>query len=177
MESGLYTPELVLGELGIEPGMSVVDLGTGAGHFALAAAHMVIPGGHVYALDVQRELLEKVQKQAEDQGIDTLTVVWGDIEKTGGTMLRDDSIDKAVIANVLFQLQNIEAALREVLRILKPGAQLLIIGWSDGERVFGPRPEDVVSQAEVRTLTEGLGFRFVRDVAVGKHHYGFMLHK
>jgi ubiquinone/menaquinone biosynthesis C-methylase UbiE len=177
MKSGLFSPEIVLGELGIEPGMSVVDLGTGAGHFALAAAHLVIPGGQVYALDVQRELLARVQQQAESLNLDTLTTIWGDMERTGGTQLRDDSIDRAVIVNVLFQLENIEGVLAEIQRVLKPGGKLMVIGWSDTKGVIGPHPDHVIPEAQILMLTDAQRLRFIRNFPAGDHHYGFIVEK
>jgi ubiquinone/menaquinone biosynthesis C-methylase UbiE len=53
-------PETILSGFDLKSGMHVADLGTGSGFYALAAAHLVGSKGRVYAIDVQKDLLDRI---------------------------------------------------------------------------------------------------------------------
>jgi precorrin-6B methylase 2 len=76
-------------ELGVDLGMKVVDLGAGSGFYTIEAAKLVRSGGRVYAVDVQQDLLAKLKNSAALAGLRNIEVVWGNIEKIGGTKLRE----------------------------------------------------------------------------------------
>ena len=72
-------PENNIQQFALEPGMSVADLGSGAGFYALAAAKAVQNGnGKVYAIDVQKELLDRTAHEASQRGLSNVQIVWGD---------------------------------------------------------------------------------------------------
>ena len=52
-------PQQNIEKVNVDPGMKIADLGSGAGHYSIAAAKLVGPSGNIYAVDVQKELLEK----------------------------------------------------------------------------------------------------------------------
>jgi len=152
--------------------MKVGDFGTGSGHYARAAAAVVGTGGRVYAIDVQENVLKhlKLNTHAEHNG--TIDAVWGDIEKAGGTHLRDGSLDAAIVANVLFQIENRFGLLAELRRVLKPEGKLLVIDWAGGYGGMGPASERVVTEHEAEAFFINGGFHKVKSFRAGAHHYG-----
>ncbi len=163
---------------GLEPGMIVADLGAGSGFYALAAARAVGETGRVYAVEVQKELLTRIKNTASKEGIYTIEVIWGDLEEIGGSKLRDNSVDRVIVSNILFQLENHELFTREAFRILRPHGEALIVEWSGSFGGVGPRPEQVIAEADARALFERNGFSFVRSLSnPGEHHYGFIVKK
>ncbi|MEX1027099.1 MAG: methyltransferase domain-containing protein [Candidatus Paceibacterota bacterium] len=161
--------------LGLQPGQHVADLGAGAGYYTLAAAELVGSGGKVFAIDVRKDMLEKIKSTATDEGYSNVEVAWGNIEVENGTRLRSDSIDAVIIANTLFQIDDPAGMARETARILKPGGKVLVVDWSGSYGGLGPAEDQVVPEETARELFELAGFTPANDVPTGEHHYGFVM--
>lgn len=170
-------PTSILSQCDLKSGMHVADLGTGSGFYALAAAHLVGAKGRVYAIEVQKDLLDRVKNNAVREGLHNVEVVWGDVEQAGGTKLRDASMDMVIISNTLFQIEDKERFIREAARILKTGGKALLVEWSDSADVSGPDPRHVVNKASARALFERAGFTVERELPAGSHHYGLIMVK
>lgn len=164
-------------QMGLKEGMKVGELGAGSGHYALAAAHIVGASGKIYAVDVQEELLKQVKDSAHQQHLRNVETVWGDVEKKGGTKLRDGALDAAIIANTLFQVERKEGAVAEIDRILAPGGRLLVIDWAGSYGGIGPLPSHVVSEQAAEKLFIDVGFHKVKDFRAGAHHYAIVFTK
>src|SRR6266849_8246390 len=65
----------------LQPGESVLDIATGTGHLALAAAQAVGPSGKVTGLDLTREMLEQAKRKAEANGVTNAEWREGDAER------------------------------------------------------------------------------------------------
>lgn len=170
-------PQKNIESLGLQEGSVVVDLGAGSGFYSLAAANMVGKGGKVYSIDVQQDLLARIKNTAHAQGIHNIEVIHGDIEKIGGTRLREHSADAALLCNVFFQVEKKEECLQEIIRILKPGGRILVVDWMDSFGGMGPQPSQVIEEQEARTLLEKEGFVYVSALEAGDHHYGLVYRK
>lgn len=170
-------PRSNLAQFGLGPGMQVADLGAGSGHYTIPAAHLVGGRGVVYAIDVQQDLLDLIKSRAAEDGAHNVQVVWGDIEHIGGTRLRDESIDRVIISDALFQVEDKARFLAEAFRIVKRGGKLLLVDWSDTSSVAGPDAHHIVSRTEATGLLERGGFRYEREISAGAHHYGLIFKK
>lgn len=170
-------PTKVIEQCGIQAGMEIVDLGSGSGFYSLAAGKALMATGKVYAVDVQKDLLTKLKNHATKEGIYNIEVVWGDIEKLGGTKLRDFSADLVLLCNVFFQVEDKPSIIKEIKRILKPGGRMLLVDWSGSFGGLGPHAEAVVKKDVAKNLFEKAGFHLDREVDAGAHHYGFILKK
>lgn len=164
-------------QMGLKEGMKVGELGAGSGHYALAAAHVVGASGKVYAVDVQEDLLKHVKDSAHQQHLRNIETVWGNIEKTGGTKLRDHALDAAILANTLFQLEHKEGAVTEIDRILAPGGRLLVIDWSGSYGGIGPKPDHVVTEQSAERFFIDAGFHKEKNFRAGAHHYAIVFTK
>jgi ubiquinone/menaquinone biosynthesis C-methylase UbiE len=158
-------------------GSSVADFGSGSGHYSMALAMAIGDKGKVYAVDIQKELLERLKNDANQKGIFNIEVIWGDVEKEGGSHIKSEFIDAVVISNLLFQVPQKEAVAKEALRILKKGGRLLLIDWSDSFGGLGPQNDAVVSKEKAKALFESVGFVIDREIQVGDHHYGLIFRK
>ena len=161
-------------QLDIKPGTTVVDFGAGTGFYSLAAARAVGSHGKVYAVEVQKDLLDRLKNTASREGLHNIEVVWGDIEKSGGTRLRGTSVDYVIISNVLFQASDRSSTVAEAKRILKQGGRVLLVEWSDSGSVSGPDPRHLIKADEAQTIFEQEGFSVEKQIEAGEHHYGFI---
>lgn len=149
----------------------MADIGTGSGFYALEAARRVGHSGRVYAVDVQKDLLDRLRNQAASLGLRNLEVVWGDAEKINGTRLGDRSVDRVVASNVIFQARKRDDMALELKRIIKPGGRLLIIDWSGASPMS---PKTLATEASVKAMFEKYGFKEEQSFRAGDHHYGLI---
>ena len=164
-------PASNLAKLGLTEGMKVVDLGAGSGFYSIEAGRRVGASGRVYAVDVQKDLLERLRSTASSQGIRNIEVVWGDAEKIGGTKLREGLADRVIASNILFQVEHRDDFCLEIKRILKQGGEVMVIDWSE---VSTLSPKSVVTSMQAQTLFEKSGFKLEQSFAAGDHHYGMV---
>ncbi len=165
-------PASNLAKLGLTEGMKVVDLGAGSGFYSIESAKKVGSSGRVYAVEVQKDLLERLRSVAAKDGLRNIEAVWGNIEKIGGTKLREAIADRVIASNVLFQITKPDDFALEIKRILKPGGKLLLVDWSE---VSTLGPKTVVPQMKAETLFEKNGFKLDQTFGAGDHHYGLVL--
>ena len=112
----------------LPPGAQVLDVATGTGWAALAAAQHVGPTGRVLGVDLAPELLERARQKVAAAGLTHVEFRAGDAQRLD---LGHQSFDVALCASALFFVPDMLAALREWHRVLKPGGQ---VGFSG----FGP---------------------------------------
>jgi ubiquinone/menaquinone biosynthesis C-methylase UbiE len=170
-------PQSNLEKFGLSEGSIIADLGAGSGFYTLAAARLVKESGKVYAVDVQQELLARLKNVAHQSKMHNVEVIHGNIEKVGGTYIRENSIDAALICNVFFQVDQKEEFLKEVKRILKVNGRILFIDWEDSFGGMGPQPEHVVTEKSAEEYLQKAGFTRVDSFDAGDHHYGFIFRK
>ena len=167
-------PKENIAALGLADGMSVADFGAGGGVQSLLAAKEVA-SGKVYAIDVQKGLLSKIQSDAEDQGITNIEVIWANLEKENGSGLGDNSMDAIIVVNILFLVENMEAFVLEIKRVLKAGGKVLVVDWNDSYGSLGPQPENILLEDDAQKLFKNNGFEINKTLPnSGDHHYGFI---
>jgi ubiquinone/menaquinone biosynthesis C-methylase UbiE len=118
--------QTIIERSGIEPGMKVLDLGSGSGTFTLDFARTVGGRGKVYALDMQAGMLKQLQeKLAKPENEDIKNVEM--VQAGAGKMPFDDaSLDMVLMVSMLQEIRNQREALAEIKRVLKPGGVLAV---------------------------------------------------
>lgn len=169
------TPSLCLSQFHLEPGMVVADLGCGSGAYTFEIASKVAPTGKVYAVDVQKGLVDKLANECKQKNLTHVSVLWDDMDDANGIALQTESIDRIVIANTLFQIEDIQKFASEVKRILKPKGSVLIIDWAESFGGIGPAKEHVVTKERAQEIFEKVGLFTTKTINAGEHHYGFVV--
>src|SRR3989344_1060034 len=118
-------PVKILRALGMREDMIVADLGAGTGFYSVPASHMV-PAGKVYAVEIIKDYLKTLQNKAKESHLENLECLWGNIEKIGGTKIKDRIADRVIASNILFQVEDRGKFLEEAFRILKPHGKILL---------------------------------------------------
>lgn len=176
--SKLLDPNFLLQKLAVRQKMIVADLGCGAvGHFVFPTAHLVGKDGQVYAVDIQKSILQNIEKRAETENLENIVCVWSDLERYGATKVESESVDAALLINMLFQNKDRLTILKEARRLLKIGGRLLVVDWMLTDAPFGPPLEGRVDPAWVEQMADNLGLRLKERFTAGKYHYGLIFEK
>ncbi|MFY9726709.1 MAG: arsenite methyltransferase [Bryobacteraceae bacterium] len=150
-ETGQVPKEAVLASLGcgnptalarLEPGETVLDLGSGGGIDVLLSARRVGPTGKAYGLDMTDEMLALARENQKKAGIRNAEFLKGEIENIP---LPDNSVD-VIISNCVVNLSgDKDRVMRESFRVLKPGGRFAV---SDVV-VAGEVPDEVRKSVEL----------------------------
>lgn len=170
-------PKQNIAQASFSDGMVVADLGSGSGFYSIEAARAVSPTGKVYAVDIQKDLLERLKNEANRAHVRGIDVICGDLEKLGGTKIREASVDRVIAANILFMIEDKKTFINEIKRILKPKGSVLLVDWAASFSQMGPHPDHVVYKDKAVQLFDEMGFKVEKEISAGSHHYGIIFRK
>uniref|UniRef100_A0A7C4CEU9 Methyltransferase domain-containing protein n=1 Tax=candidate division WOR-3 bacterium TaxID=2052148 RepID=A0A7C4CEU9_UNCW3 len=119
----LAPAEATMHRLALGPGMRVVEVGCGTGVLTCAIAQRILPSGVVFAVDIQPQMTEKTQRRAARLGLENITTLIAP-----ATKLPFDIYDADLVcfAQALGEIGDRVEALKEALRVLKPGGVLAV---------------------------------------------------
>ncbi len=159
--------------MGVKRGMTVADLACGPGFFTLPLASLVGYSGIVYAVDANPTMLGHLRAMiaTSDAQSKTTRVIQPDVSNTG---IPSDSVDVALFANVLHDIEDKKTFLTEVKRICRPGAAVVDIDWRKVKTEMGPPFEIRLTEAESRNILAASGLHITKSIDAGPHHYGLV---
>jgi ubiquinone/menaquinone biosynthesis C-methylase UbiE len=126
-----------------KPAMKILDLASGTGEPAISLAVRVGAGGHVTALDLSSDLLQVASERAQQRGLTNFCTQQADAHRLP---FADQSFDLVTSRFGVMFFEDCEKALREVHRVLKPGARACFLAWGPFEQPYWSSTIGVVVQ-------------------------------
>lgn len=161
--------------LQLSPGTRLLDVATGTGAVALQACRWVGEEGHVTGCDLATGMVSLARREAEARGLAGISFCEMDAESLDG---EDASFDAVTCAFSLFQFPDMDRALTEMWRVLRPGGRLGLSNWGAGYfspvaslqrnlfREFGIKPlltNPIATQPDaLRTMLDRASFASVK---------------
>lgn len=117
-----FSPEQLLNRIPLKSTDHILDFGAGTGYFTIPAAKRV--DGQVFALDIDRDMLEMISQKAAEEGLTNI------VPLLGGNIaipLPDASIDVVIASLVLHEIHPLAATLTQIKDVLKGDGYLVVI--------------------------------------------------
>lgn len=164
----LLQPAKLLRSLGLRAGDTLADIGCGPGFFTLPAAEIVGARGLVYAADIQGDMLSTVKTRAAEANLTNVQVI-----KSSDTQvpIRPASVDMALMAFILHELDQRARFLHRVSRLLKPTGKLVVIEWEQQSDAPGPPANIRISAEDVIKDGEAAGLALAEQRSLNALHY------
>jgi ubiquinone/menaquinone biosynthesis C-methylase UbiE len=161
--------------LQVKPGDRVLDIGAGPGYMTLILAARVGPTGRVYAIERSDAALAFLARLQAERGLAQITRIHADAAKL---VSAEPPADSALVTLVLHHADDSEAILRNVHRMLRPGALALIGEFHpEGPCKIGAPKDHRLAPDTVQGWCESAGFSVVGYRRQTPEHYRLLIER
>lgn len=147
-------------QLKLEPGMVLCDLGCGNGYWTLPMARKVGEQGKVYAVDIQREMLQLLRQRADRFDLNNIQPVLGTIDDP---KLPAEELDMVLMVDVYHEFSHPQSMLWEIRRSLKPTGVIALLEYRDEDRTVPIKLLHKMSKRQIMKEYQANGFKLVRE--------------
>jgi arsenite methyltransferase len=152
-----------IAKLKIKPGEVIVDIGAGSGLFSPPLAKAAAPSGKVYAVDIDKELLDHISKRAKEQHATNIQTVLG---KFGDPNLPATDVDLAFINDVLHHIEDRAGYLKNLARYMKPSGRIVVIDFYPELGSHKKEPALQITKEQTTAWMNAIGFKPVEEFAL-----------
>jgi len=139
--------EAMLAALELKTGESVADIGAGTGYYTRRLAAAVGPGGCVYAVDIQREMLDLLTNKLAAVGITNVVPVLGAVDDP---KLPDACADLILMVDVYHEFDHPHEMVTAMCRALKPGGRMVFVEYRLEDPAVPIKPIHKMTEAQLR---------------------------
>ncbi len=166
------SPSQIIDSLGIRKGDIVADIGCGSGAYVFASSKEVGDKGKVYAVDIHKEMLDKINREADKANIINIDTILADAEDK--IHIENYSCDLVILSNILSEVFDIKKVLDEAKRILKPDGIILVIDWKKTEHNLSLKRHNILEEEKIIAILAKEGMSIKRHFPAGHFHYAFL---
>ena len=160
-------PERVMDSLGVTSGTIVADIGAGGGWFTIKLANRVGPTGLVYAEDIQREMIESINRRVNRTNLSNVETIIG----TSNNPKIPTPVDAVLMVDVYGEGEDPMALLRNVIPQLKKGGRIGIVEHRLDGGGPGPPLQDRVAPETIITTAEAVGLQLLTHDESFRYQY------
>jgi ubiquinone/menaquinone biosynthesis C-methylase UbiE len=160
-------PDAMWDAFGVPDARVAVEVGAGTGMFAREFAARMDPAGVVHAVDAEPAMTAWMREHLHETGGARIEVVDACAE---ALPFEDGMADLVYMINLHHELDDVDAALAEAKRVLRPGGAIGIVDWKREPTPKGPPLERRAGAGTIARDLERAGFEDVRVVPVLRYH-------
>jgi ubiquinone/menaquinone biosynthesis C-methylase UbiE len=139
--------DLLLDALNLKPGENVADIGCGTGYFAERMARKIEPGGVVYGVDIQQEMLDLMQRKMRLKQIKNVKSVLG---AEADPKLDPESCDLMIMIDVYHEFEFPYEMIRKMIAGLKKGGRIVFVEYRAEDPNVPIKEVHKMSEAQVK---------------------------
>ena len=127
-------PDKVIAALNLHPGAVVADLGSGGGYFTFKLARAVAPSGKIYAVDIDKDMIELISKRLKEESGNNVETI---LASATDPLLPQTGVDLIFTVNSYHHIADRVAYFANARKYLRPGGRIAIIdldrrAWLEG---------------------------------------------
>jgi ubiquinone/menaquinone biosynthesis C-methylase UbiE len=152
--------DYIISSLDLKPGQVVADLGAGPGVISIPMAKAVMPGGKVYAVDIDKVFIDHIKMRSGEQHITNVVPVLGKFTDPG---LPAQDVDVALFHDVLHHIKDRADYLKATAKYVKPSGRIAIVELDPKTGSHRDDPSLTVSKEQAREWLAAAGFKPVKE--------------
>ncbi len=153
-------PSLLIKALRLRPGMNVADIGAGTGALSFPMAKQVAPGGVVFAVEIQPELLDIIRTRSKQRGVKNVRTVLG---TTTNPKVPENSMDLMLLVDVYHEFDFPREMVTNMIRGLKKGGRLVLVEYRGEDPEVPIKPLHKMTEAQVRKEMADFPLDFIQN--------------
>jgi precorrin-6B methylase 2 len=154
--------DLLLAALALQPGMVVADIGAGTGYLSRRMAPAVVPGGKVWAVDVQPQMVSLLQASVKRSG---LTQIEPRLSEVDDVRLPAGAVDLAIMVDVYHELAYPHEVMASVMKALKPGGRVVFVEYKAEDPRVPIKPLHKMTEAQIKREASVFALDWERTVS------------
>lgn len=163
-------PQQIVELLNLAPDETVVDIGAGTGYMTLRLADK-LPAGHVFAVDVQPEMLSLLRQRLLEANITTVEPVQGAIDNPN---LPAESVDLALMVDAYHEFEYPHEMMLHLRDALKPGGQVVLAEYRAESPLVLIKRLHKMSEKQVKREMRAVGLTWLKtDESLPQQHLLF----
>lgn len=139
--------DLLIEALQLKPGELVADIGAGSGYFSWRMAKAVSPGGKVFGVDIQPEMLELLQRNMMRRDVSNVVPVLG---TTTDPKLPPNSVDTILMVDVYHEFDQPYEMAKAMVEALKKGGRIVLVEFRAGDPNVRIKKVHTMSEAQAK---------------------------
>jgi precorrin-6B methylase 2 len=154
-------PDLLLQAIKVRPGEYIADIGAGTGYFSWRFAKEAGPAGKVYAVDIQKEMLDLL---AQKMAVQKTSNVIGVLGTVTNAMLPAGKLDTAIMIDVYHEFSHPWEMLQSIVAGLKPGGRVIFVEYRAEDPEVPIKRVHKMSAAQVKLEAEVHGLKWKETI-------------
>lgn len=165
-------PESILTFMGLKEGMCFIDSGCNDGFFTLPAARIVGETGKIYAIDIDREAIDRLKAKLENENIINTEVI---VSASEDMFIHEGIADIIFFGTVLHDFYDPLKVLVNSRKMLKENGFIYDYDWRKLKDKIGPPYKKRFSEKHVNELAAKAGLKIVSSYTLDNNYYAITL--
>lgn len=146
--------------MNIQPDDVIADIGAGSGYHVFKMAPM-INKGQIYAVDIQEEMLNEIQKKSNNKGVQNVNLIKGG-EKSAN--LPENSVDKVLMVDVYHEFSFPKEMMASIKKALRPNGKIFLVEYRGEDPLIPILKVHKMTEKQAIKEMKSEGFKLMENI-------------